>query len=153
MFSLYRARYLVVAAALLAASACAGNRALPSAGFGSNQGMMAIAPDAAVDTTSILKKLVKNVTIGSTVDANNGDKTPHGVVIAPLTNGPLKKGDRLVVTGMDVMELNARLVTAGVRVAAIAAERHSLEETVLAVTIPGSDRVDLDHSAQDGGAR
>jgi hypothetical protein len=92
VFSLYRARYLVVAAALLAASACAGNRALPTAGLGANQGMMAIAPDAAVDTTSILKKLIKNVTIGSTIDAKNGDKTPHGIVIAPLTNGPLKKG-------------------------------------------------------------
>ena len=92
MFSLYRARYAVVAAALLAASACAGNRAFPTTGLGANQGPMAMAPDAAVDTTSILKKLTKNVTIGSTVDPTNGDKTPHGIVIAPLTNGAVKKG-------------------------------------------------------------
>jgi hypothetical protein len=92
VFSLYRARYAVVAAALLAASACGGNRAFPTTGPGANQGPMAMAPDAAVDTTSILKKLTKNVTIGSTVDPTNGDKTPHGIVIVPFTNGGVKKG-------------------------------------------------------------
>jgi hypothetical protein len=94
VFSSKRARYFV-AATLLAASACAGNRAFPTTGLGANGGMTAISPDATVDTTSVLKKLTKNVTIGSTVDPTNGDKTPHGIVIAPITNGVLKKGQIL----------------------------------------------------------
>jgi len=53
-----------------------------------------------------------------------------------------REGDRLVITETDPAALNARLVTAGIRVAEIAAERRSLEETVLAVTSSGSDHID-----------
>ncbi len=87
--------------------------------------MMAIAPDAAVDTTSILKKLTKNVTIGTTVDAKNGDKTPHGVVIAPFTNGSVKKGQIIACnfsnkagqagTGTTIEALNAKAGSTPVR--------------------------------------
>ncbi|HEY1920160.1 MAG TPA: ABC transporter ATP-binding protein [Streptosporangiaceae bacterium] len=82
-------------------------------------------------------------------------RSPDAALAAVLLNGLVQQrdGDRLVVTGTDAPALNARLVAGGVRVAEIGAERHSLEETVLAVTSSGSDRIDLDRSAQDGGAR
>jgi ABC-type multidrug transport system ATPase subunit len=51
-------------------------------------------------------------------------------------------GDRLYVRHADPAELNASLVRDGVRVAAIGAERRTLEEIVLEVTGAGSDRVD-----------
>ncbi|MEO7202399.1 MAG: hypothetical protein ABIZ82_07370 [Candidatus Tumulicola sp.] len=53
------------------------------------------AAPAAVDTTSILKKLTKDVVIGSTVDPKNGDKGPRAVVRVRSTFG-LKAGQLLV---------------------------------------------------------
>jgi hypothetical protein len=41
----------------------------------------------------------------------------------------------------DAAGLNARLVTAGVRVAELATEKRSLEQVVLALTGSGADRV------------
>src|SRR5579862_9044717 len=35
------------------------------------------------DTTSILEKLTKQVTIGSTVDAKNGDRNPRAIAVVP----------------------------------------------------------------------
>ena len=54
-----------------------------------------------------------------------------------------RDGDRLIVAAADIAALNERLVAAGVRVTEISPVRRTLEETVLAVTSPGSDRVDL----------
>jgi hypothetical protein len=48
------------------------------------------------DTTSILKKLKKNVTIGSTVDPANGDTGPRALSIAQSSFGKVKKGMLLV---------------------------------------------------------
>ena len=49
------------------------------------------------DTTSILKKLTKDVVIGSTVDATNGDQGPRSISIVPdNSQGLLTKGDLLV---------------------------------------------------------
>ena len=46
------------------------------------------------DTTSILKKLTKDVVIGSTVDAKNGDQGPRSISIVPdNSHGLLPKGD------------------------------------------------------------
>jgi len=53
-----------------------------------------------------------------------------------------REGDRLVVRNPDPADLNALLVGAGIRVDALSLERRSLEEIVLDVTGPGSDRVD-----------
>jgi ABC-type multidrug transport system ATPase subunit len=53
-----------------------------------------------------------------------------------------RDGDRLYVRHADPAELNASLVRDGVRVAAIGAERRTLEEIVLEVTGAGSDRID-----------
>ena len=64
-----RARCLI-AATLLATSACAGNRSIPAAGMGADNASFVRVPDAGVDTTSVLKALTKNVTIGSTIDAS-----------------------------------------------------------------------------------
>jgi ABC-type multidrug transport system ATPase subunit len=52
-----------------------------------------------------------------------------------------RAGDRLVVTGMPVPELTRRLVAAGIAVEEAGPERHSLEQLVLQLTGPGSDRV------------
>jgi hypothetical protein len=91
VFSSTRARYLV-AATLLAASACAGNRSVPATGIGAYPLNSAFAPDAAVDMKSVLKALKKNTLIGSTVDPTNGDKAPHGLTIAGASTGSLTKG-------------------------------------------------------------
>jgi hypothetical protein len=99
---------LLAAVTLVAASACGGNSAVPSAS--QNAANAALSQAAAgiqplgiepQDTTSILKKLKKNVIIGSTVDATNGDKGPRGfsVVNAPL--GKLKKNQIVVCNFAD----------------------------------------------------
>ena len=78
----------------LAVSACGGNGAVPS-----NAGVAGAAPSAAVpavDTTSILKLLTKNVTIGSTVDPKNGDKGPRAISVVQYNFGELKAGHVLV---------------------------------------------------------
>jgi ABC-type multidrug transport system ATPase subunit len=54
----------------------------------------------------------------------------------------LRDGDRLLVRGEDAAELNTRLVEAGLRVSEIQLERRTLEQVMLDVTGPGSDRVD-----------
>ncbi|MGC9992526.1 MAG: hypothetical protein ABSD52_09065 [Candidatus Cybelea sp.] len=49
------------------------------------------------DTTSILKKLTKNVVIGSTVDAKNGDQGPRAISVVPCKcHGVLTKNELLV---------------------------------------------------------
>jgi ABC-2 type transport system ATP-binding protein len=70
--------------------------------------------------------------------------TPDADRAAALLDGHVEQrtGDRMVVRDTDPAALNARLVAAGVRVEQIAAERRTLEDVVLAVTSPGSDRVD-----------
>jgi hypothetical protein len=89
---------LLMMAALLATSACRGAGGLPPASeagsapsaFGANS---AVVP---ADNTSILKRLTKDVVIGSTVDKDNGDKGPRALSITPYANGVLKKGQLLV---------------------------------------------------------
>jgi hypothetical protein len=94
-----RATILVVAT-LLATSACGGNGAVPPNALNAanpalqsaGAGAFGMQPD---DTTSILKKLKKQVVIGSTVDPNNGDKDPRAIGHV-ITNFVLKKGQLLV---------------------------------------------------------
>jgi len=71
-------------------------------------------------------------------------RTPDPARARALLDGGIEHaaGDRLVVRAADAAELNARLVTAGVRVDALAPERRTLEDVVLAATGAGSDRVD-----------
>ena len=63
-----------------------------------------------------------------------------------------RDGDRLIVAAADIAALNERLVMAGVRVTEIRPDRRTLEETVLAVTSAGSDRVDHAGRSQAGSA-
>ena len=68
--------------------------------------------------------------------------TPDPGAAAALLDGQLEaaEGNRLVIRHDDPAALNATLVDAGVRVESIHAERRSLEDVVLEVTGPGSDR-------------
>jgi hypothetical protein len=90
----FNSRVLVlVAGALFATSACGGNASVPAyAPQVSAPGVSSIVPD---DTTSILKKLKKDVEIGSTVDPTNGDMGPSAVSLVKSTFG-LKKGQLIV---------------------------------------------------------
>jgi len=89
---------LLAAGLTLAASACNATGGVPSsvpaansAGTGSRA-----AAGIARHTTSILKLLTKDVTIGSTVDPANGDKGPRAVTVVQGSGGKLKKGQLLV---------------------------------------------------------
>jgi ABC-2 type transport system ATP-binding protein len=70
--------------------------------------------------------------------------SPDAARAAAMLDGRVEHqvGDRLYVRHADPAELNASLVRDGVRVAAIGAERRTLEEIVLEVTGAGSDRID-----------
>ncbi len=89
---------MLTAAALFATSACGGNATLPTGATSqvSAPGASGILPN---DTTSILKKLTKDVEIGSTVDPKNGDMGPRAISLVRSTFG-LKKG-QLVVCNFD----------------------------------------------------
>jgi hypothetical protein len=82
---------MLTAGALLATSACGGNATVPS-GVVSAPAASSVVP---TDTTSILKKLTKDVDIGSTVDPTNGDMGPRAISLVPANFG-LKKGQLLV---------------------------------------------------------
>ncbi len=98
----HKRRALLVAGALLATSACGGNGAVPSnAGAYNALSQVAAGSIAPADNTSILKKLKKDVIIGSTVDPTNGDKGPRALSQVHLSFGVLKKGQLLVCNFVD----------------------------------------------------
>ena len=91
---------LLLVGTLLAASACGGNGTVPSGPAGVGAGPSQVSgPGASVtspaDDTSILKKLTKDVIIGSTVDPTNGDMGGHALSVVKKSNG-LTKGQLLV---------------------------------------------------------
>ena len=69
--------------------------------------------------------------------------SPDADRAAALLDGQveLREGDRLLVRGEDPAALNTRLVEAGLRIREIHLERRSLEQVMLEVTGPGSDRI------------
>jgi hypothetical protein len=90
-----RARMLV-ASILLATPACGGNTAVPAAGSNPLPDFVRTASAGGLtDMKSILKKLRKDVEIGSTVDSKNGDTGPRAISLVHSTFG-LKKGQLLV---------------------------------------------------------
>jgi hypothetical protein len=94
-------RLLVLATTVLVISACGRNGMEPSNAFNANEtSIQGSNPDssgrAPTDTTSILKLLKKDVTIGSTVDPTNGDMGPRAVTVVQYNFGKLKKGQLLV---------------------------------------------------------
>jgi ABC-2 type transport system ATP-binding protein len=70
--------------------------------------------------------------------------TPDPDPAAALLDGRIdhRDGSHLVITHPDPAALNAELVTAGIRVAALTPERRTLEEVVMDLTTTGSDRID-----------
>ena len=70
--------------------------------------------------------------------------TPDADRAVALLDGrvDVRDADRLLVRHADAAELNAELVAAGIRVGEIRAQRHTLEEVVLAATTASADRVD-----------
>ncbi len=70
--------------------------------------------------------------------------TPDAEQALALLDGQVAScdGQQLVVRDPDPARLNAALVRGGIRVDGLALERRTLEDIVLAVTGPGSDRVD-----------
>ncbi|HXO17595.1 MAG TPA: hypothetical protein VN909_05445 [Candidatus Dormibacteraeota bacterium] len=93
------AALLLTGGALFALSACGGSGAVPSGpaelGNAASQLSRTTADASPADSTSILKKLTKNVVIGSTVDPGNGDMGPRGLSIAPIKYG-VPKGELAV---------------------------------------------------------
>jgi hypothetical protein len=91
---------LLLVGALLTTPACGGGGAVPSSSYNAlgAQRLLNTMGNAALpeDTTSILKKLKKNVVIGSTIDPKNGDKGPSGISVVPSSYSKLKKGQILL---------------------------------------------------------
>jgi hypothetical protein len=92
MPTLNRRALVVIAGILFSTSACNGSATVPSTPQVSIPVARPIVPD---DTTSILKKLTKDVVIGSTVDTKNGDMGPRALALVRSTF-VLKKGQLLV---------------------------------------------------------
>jgi ABC-type multidrug transport system ATPase subunit len=69
--------------------------------------------------------------------------TPDADQVAALLDGQVERrdGQQLLVRHADAASLNARLVSAGLRVSAIGRQQRTLEEIVLAITGTGSDHV------------
>lgn len=82
--------------ALFATSACGANTTVPTGAMQVAAPDAGIAKPAAVDMTSILKKLKKDVKIGSTIDPKNGDMGPRAISLVRGTFKLLKKGQLLV---------------------------------------------------------
>jgi hypothetical protein len=94
----FKRRILLAAIMVLAICACSANgavtpNAVTASSRGPNQNSAGPAP---ADTTSILKLLTKDVTIGSTIDPANGDKGPRAATVVQYDEGALKKGQVLV---------------------------------------------------------
>ena len=71
-------------------------------------------------------------------------RTPDADRAATLLAGRIahRDEDRLIVADADPAGVNSELVSAGLRVIEVSAERRSLEDLVLSVTGSGSDRID-----------
>ena len=91
---------VVLAIASMAMTACggAGMTSIPASQplMGNAQHLLDSGGVMPADSTSILKKLKKDVTIGSTVDPKNGDKGPRAISVVMGNDGNLKKNQILV---------------------------------------------------------
>jgi hypothetical protein len=94
--------YAAVPFILVLATACGGGS---GAGYGPSTAPVtsAIRSEAdaasspqAVDMTSLLQGLKKQVVIGTLVDPKNGAGNPYGLTVVPFTSGKLTAGDLLV---------------------------------------------------------
>ncbi len=86
--------FAFIAMGALLVSGCGGRGASPSLpAMGSSYAQRV---DATGDSDSILKKLKKQVVIGSTVDPKFHQLNPYGLTVAPATAGDFTKGDLVV---------------------------------------------------------
>jgi hypothetical protein len=99
-FAHYRAMFLVTATLLLA-TACGGSTTVPSSAGTAGIDVRSAGSATPEDTTSILKKLTKDVVVGTTVDPTNGDTYPRSLAMAHLNYGKIKKGQLLVCNFAD----------------------------------------------------
>lgn len=137
-------RSAIPAALMLVATSACGTHAVPSGNASvSALTVPARSADAGrqADTTSILKKLDKDVTIGSTVDPKNGDTGPRALSIDPGSpNGALKKG-QLVFCNFDDAAGNAG---AGTTIEALDPATSSQPQRFIeSATLKGCDGVGL----------
>lgn len=82
----------IVAGSLLVLAACNSSNVPPMSSGTSTFSTSDSSILDNVDTTSVLKKLTKDVVIGSTVDLKNGDQGPRGASVVASAYGGLKKG-------------------------------------------------------------
>ena len=77
--------------------------------------------------------------------------TPDVTAVRQLLNGVVEESDehRLLIRDPDPGALNARLVTAGIRVTRLVAERRSLEDVVLDAATASGDRFGADRGADE----
>ncbi len=85
----------MVAVALIA-SGCSGGSNVPSSGSQSAIAQMKTLGGVVSPDVSFLKKLKKQVVIGSTIDPMNGAQNPYGLTVAPSTDGAFTAGDLVV---------------------------------------------------------
>lgn len=78
------------------AGGCSGGSNVPAAGGQSALPQIGSAGHRVSPDISFLKKLKKQVVIGSTIDPVNGAQNPYGLTIAPSTNGAFTAGDLVV---------------------------------------------------------
>jgi hypothetical protein len=87
-------RIAIATIAVLALGACAGRSSmLPG---GSMTSAAALVGHGVEDDSSILKKLKKQVVIGSTIDPKFGQTNPYGLTVAASTTGDFTAGDLVV---------------------------------------------------------
>ena len=102
--ALHSYRPIIPAAVILLASSGCAAHAVPPSG-GANSGLQSSSVPASdsrpADTTSILKKLTKDVVIGSTVDAKNGDEGPRAISIVTRNRGKLLTKGQLLVCNFE----------------------------------------------------
>ena len=94
MFATFNRTVSTAVALAFLTTACGQSNAVPSPAAADSGLRGGIAQPAA--STSILKGLTKDVTIGSTVDPTNGDQGPRSLALVTYSFGKLKKGDLLV---------------------------------------------------------
>ncbi len=87
---LHSAGRFALAASLAALFGCGGGSVAP------NTAARAASEAGSPESRSILKRLAKDVTIGSTVDPENGDKGPRAISVVMTSSGKLKINHILV---------------------------------------------------------
>ncbi len=96
MSSLFSQR-IAIALGLLIAAGCAHDSAvMPTQAGGAPQGVTPQAASNPQADTSILKKLKKQLVIGSTISPKLKQLNPYGLTVAPSTNGAFTAGDLVV---------------------------------------------------------